>query len=346
MAVLAACDALRRSDTSPELPTLLLAQGRLHRWFDAFGWPHGEDAAAFERYMHAHPAYFERDRHYSGDHLARLVGLFPHSQAAADARCELAMLRSRGNGPSWWDAWDPSVCEPLLERVRPGPCPTSLRGSADPVAAAFACEASARHARGAEAPRLLLAAGRLFIELADLHDETGCARLDEARWLRSDAFFFAHEINYRFYYKGVHLQTVVDRWPGTIEADDALWELVRLSLGGECEGNLGCYVEANAKQLGKYVSRLPRGRHSGDLVSDVEVALRRTADGMTRPGADTDGLGAVMERLEQDAAPLDLSLRLRLLRAVLPVWSGLHDTDRYEQLRRELARLEAERSRH
>lgn len=65
--------------------------------------------------------------------------------------------------------------------------------------------------------------------------------------------------------------TAHDAHRGTDAADEIAWLAVQVSLPGECEGELVCYLQRADKLQGEYLRREPSGRH-------VEAAAQRIHD--------------------------------------------------------------------
>lgn len=57
-----------------------------------------------------------------------------------------------------------------------------------------------------------------------------------------------------------------ERYKATPLAEDFAWEAANTLLGGECEGYLPCYTQADLQSMGRYLELYPRGRW-------VELAL-------------------------------------------------------------------------
>jgi hypothetical protein len=55
-------------------------------------------------------------------------------------------------------------------------------------------------------------------------------------------------------------------YPAMEAADDIAWLLVKVGMGGECEGYLPCYVDRQTLTYGEYLRLHPEGRHAEDAV--------------------------------------------------------------------------------
>src|SRR5260370_735972 len=60
--------------------------------------------------------------------------------------------------------------------------------------------------------------------------------------LAHPAEYNSNEVDADYIYNGYHFRELMRRFPKSEWADDAAWELTLLSRGGECEGNVACYI--------------------------------------------------------------------------------------------------------
>jgi hypothetical protein len=63
-----------------------------------------------------------------------------------------------------------------------------------------------------------------------------------------------------------------DRHRGSTAADDLAWLAATNGLGGECEGDIECYLTSEDLLLGEYLRRQPRGQHVDSAVLRITKA--------------------------------------------------------------------------
>ena len=67
-----------------------------------------------------------------------------------------------------------------------------------------------------------------------------------------------NEIGGSYLYTGLHFYKLIDNYPQSEYADDAAYEITNLSLGGECEGYISCYIERNYAQIKPFLEDYPK----------------------------------------------------------------------------------------
>jgi hypothetical protein len=71
-----------------------------------------------------------------------------------------------------------------------------------------------------------------------------------------------------------------DEYRDTPSADDIAWLVVRNGLGGECEGDVPCYVNWQNMLMGEYLRRHPAGRYVSQAVAGLAERLDSIMDSL------------------------------------------------------------------
>ena len=76
-----------------------------------------------------------------------------------------------------------------------------------------------------------------------------------------------------------------DRHRGSAAADDLAWLAATNGLGGECEGDIECYLTSEDLLLGEYLRRQPRGQHVDSAVLRITKAAALYRRIVEQPGS-------------------------------------------------------------
>jgi len=88
--------------------------------------------------------------------------------------------------------------------------------------------------------------------------------------------YFHDEPGDAFLYNGLHFKEVTRRFPASPEAVEAAYEITNLSQGGECEGQLTCYIEAEFEPVRRFLNQYPDSPHTAEAVQRANDAFRKT----------------------------------------------------------------------
>lgn len=95
-----------------------------------------------------------------------------------------------------------------------------------------------------------------------------------------------------------------DKYRQTKSADEIAWFAAGVPLGGECEGDIPCYLAAADTTYGEYLRRHPQGAHAGAAMRAIITTIRSAQDLIRKypktftPTADCGDLMAALPKLE------------------------------------------------
>ena len=136
--------------------------------------------------------------------------------------------------------------------------------------------------------------------------------------------YWYNEIGGDYLYSGFHLKEIEKRFPRSPLVVDADYELTKLTIGGECEGYVTCYISAKFTPVLAFLQKHPASKYSAEAVRRADEAFRSNLWGekwrsefaeITDPHKDVEGYEAAqLKRMVQDYEDLAPTLP-RLLRA-------------------------------
>jgi tetratricopeptide (TPR) repeat protein len=88
--------------------------------------------------------------------------------------------------------------------------------------------------------------------------------------------FFGDEPSGSYLYTGIHFTEVQKRFPSSAFAVDAAYETTNLAQGGECEGQLVCYIESGFAPMQKFLQNYPDSPHTEQALQRADDAFRKT----------------------------------------------------------------------
>ena len=88
--------------------------------------------------------------------------------------------------------------------------------------------------------------------------------------------YYGDEPSGSYLYTGIHFTEVQRRFPSSTFAIDAAYETTNLAQGGECEGQLVCYIESGFAPMQKFLQRYPDSPHSQQALQRADDAFRKT----------------------------------------------------------------------
>jgi hypothetical protein len=91
-----------------------------------------------------------------------------------------------------------------------------------------------------------------------------------------------------FCYTGFHFQEILDRFPEHPMAEEAAWEMTRLTPAWECAGYVNCFVNRDLVPLTQFLSRFPASRHAREAVSRANSILEKATAGVDLRTSTTD----------------------------------------------------------
>jgi hypothetical protein len=77
-----------------------------------------------------------------------------------------------------------------------------------------------------------------------------------------------------------HVIQTHEKHPDTAAADDIAWFLVTNGVGGECEGDVPCYIDRQNQLNGRYLRSHPHGRHVDESNADLARRLNGIMDNL------------------------------------------------------------------
>lgn len=88
--------------------------------------------------------------------------------------------------------------------------------------------------------------------------------------------YFHDEPSDSYLYTGIHFTEVQRRYPSGALAVDAAYETTNLAQGGECEGQLVCYIESGFAPMQKFLQNYPDSPHTEQALQRADDAFRKT----------------------------------------------------------------------
>ena len=88
--------------------------------------------------------------------------------------------------------------------------------------------------------------------------------------------YFHDESSDSYLYSGFHFSELEKRFPSNPLAVEAAYEVTTLSQGGECEGQLVCYIESGFVPMQKFLLRYPDSSHTEQALRRADDAFRKT----------------------------------------------------------------------
>jgi hypothetical protein len=145
-----------------------------------------------------------------------------------------------------------------------------------------------------------------------------------ARFAREHPDEFFYDESYAgWFYSRHHFRELVARFPGHERADDAAFRLADPLDGGECEGDVLCYIEGrdNVRGLINFLARFPASEYTGEAVRRANVAFTtRLADEFGGPGddgmLDAPAVGRLLDEYAATVAGLPAPVRERAQAAI------------------------------
>src|SRR5206468_1820491 len=136
-----------------------------------------------------------------------------------------------------------------------------------------------------------------------------------------------------YIYNGYHFRELMRRFPKSEWADDAAWELMLLSRGGECEGNVACYIGRGFDPVAEFLRDYPTSPFAQDAAQRADSAFTQAlADvvDLTEPSDDYSP-GEVREllaRYDTLVQRLPTQLRARATLTIADLWSRFLNRER------------------
>jgi tetratricopeptide (TPR) repeat protein len=79
-----------------------------------------------------------------------------------------------------------------------------------------------------------------------------------------------------YLYNGFHFKELEKRFPSSLLAADAAYEITNISQGGECEGQLVCFIEGGFAPVREFLLRYPDSAHTAEAAQRADDAFRKT----------------------------------------------------------------------
>jgi tetratricopeptide (TPR) repeat protein len=89
------------------------------------------------------------------------------------------------------------------------------------------------------------------------------------------AEYFHDESSDAYFYSGFHFRELDKRFPSNPLAVDAAYEITNLTQGGECEGQLVCYIDGGLAPVREFLLRYPDSPHTSEAVERADDAFRK-----------------------------------------------------------------------
>jgi len=90
---------------------------------------------------------------------------------------------------------------------------------------------------------------------------------------RQGVEYHFNEIGGSYIYNGSHFKELIKKFPKSNLADNAAYELTKLSLGGECEGWLDCYIQGNFAQVKDFIKKYANSEFTAEAVKRANDAF-------------------------------------------------------------------------
>lgn len=188
------------------------------------------------------------------------------------------------------------------------------------------------------APRALYSLGHYKQRIAE---KSFRATPDEFRTLI--AFVKEHPKDYVYsepaadiLYNGSDWKEVFDRFPTDDYADDAAFYYFTLDKGGECEGDLNCYVEYKFGGLKVFLKKYPLSVLAAEAVSRANAAFTglEVKDFTAKTEYyDPEKLKATLGEYEEIAGMLPPPLRAKAYKTIAGLWEKFLEDERAKRLR-------------
>jgi tetratricopeptide (TPR) repeat protein len=88
--------------------------------------------------------------------------------------------------------------------------------------------------------------------------------------------YFHDEPGDSYLYNGIHFKELEKRFPSSLLAAEAGYEITNLSQGGECEGQLVCFIEFSFEPVRAFLLRYPDTSHSAEAAKRADDAFRNS----------------------------------------------------------------------
>jgi len=277
---------------------------------------------------------------------------------AAGPACESEVGEQRETGPA--DSAVPAVDEPTAAEdttvgwrarwcraevedrgpepeAEPEPPAAALRREIDELEAALEADPD-----GGEAPARLLRLGRLKKQYESVMRGYGAEtdRAVEHARAHPDEYWHA-EIWGDYLYNGYHFEELLRRFPDSQLADDAAYEIARMSNSVGCEGFIACHVQLGFEDFRDFLARFPDSEFAGEAVERANEAFRwplcvAWVDDLNTPTETyrPEPVRRYLAQYDTVAADLPAPLRVRAYEFIADLWAGYLDYDRARQLYR------------
>jgi tetratricopeptide (TPR) repeat protein len=160
------------------------------------------------------------------------------------------------------------------------------------------------------------------------------------------AEYFRDESSGDYLYNGFQFRELGKRFPSDPLAVDAAYEITNLSQGGECEGQIVCYIDGGLAPVREFLLRYPDSPHTAEAARRADDAFRKMLWGpqwktswteVVDPTRATDfydpaELKKVVGEYEELAERLPARFRPRIYETTAYYHARLGETDRARQL--------------
>ncbi|HVT45634.1 MAG TPA: hypothetical protein VMT00_14740 [Thermoanaerobaculia bacterium] len=224
----------------------------------------------------------------------------------------------------------------------------------DPLAAARLAEAAIETNRhDPQRVRLQLLAGRARLEHEQALDDLSHSPEAFAQRRRElDEEARAHRSQYRrsqpagiWLYNGYHFREILRGFPESDLADDAAYELTRLTFAGECEGSIPCHVKAELEPLLGFLERFPQSELAPQAIIRANEAFTNNLylRGRAQPvpivdlrakaaGYDPREVERLLARYTAVASSLPPPTRAHAFETIADLWERMGDREKALEL--------------
>jgi hypothetical protein len=167
---------------------------------------------------------------------------------------------------------------------------------------------------------------------ADRWTHYGGPGWDYAAGLR-DREYYADEPNAQFAYNGKEWRQLIQMFPDDSLADDAAWGLANPNVGGDCEGDITCYLGLRFEPMLEFLRKYPHSNFDSTAVATANSALTsllsdipdlRVRDTSSDdPDYDPAAVESALARYDSVAASLSPPLQSAVRAVTGPLWVRL-----------------------